>query len=388
MAKTALPIKVLMVMHNSTITGPNMATLSLLKAIDRSICRIDVASPAEGYFAEQLKGMGVTHIPLEFGRYEDIVTILRLIFILRRGGYDILHGHMGRVGPIICIAGKAARVKAIILTEHMSAGSHTWIGNDPFKLFVHRLFHVISNNFLDMVIAVSDKARKSYISRQGIRPEKTAVIYNSIYLDKEKAVDRAAIRARLGLSRDDVVIGTVGRLVREKGYGDVILAAGEILRYNRGVHFLIVGDGPEKENLEKLARAKNLDKKVTFTGFYTDIDDIMEAIDILVHPSWTESAESFGLVLIEAMARRKAVVTSDIEPFFEIIKDGRSGFLFPEKNYRALAEKINLLLGDRKLMEEMGRFGYEIVKEKFDARIIARKTEELYKKILAKKKRG
>ena len=75
MAKTALPIKVLMVMHNSTITGPNMATLSLLKAIDRSSCRIDVASPAEGYFVEQLKEMGVTHIPLEFGRYKNKIIL-------------------------------------------------------------------------------------------------------------------------------------------------------------------------------------------------------------------------------------------------------------------------------------------------------------------------
>ncbi len=125
---------------------------------------------------------------------------------------------------------------------------------------------------------------------------------------------------------------------------------------------------------------------MTFTGFRSDAASIMGSIDILVQPSWTESQESFGLVLIEAMAACKPVIATDIEPFFDIIEDGKSGFLFPEKDRKALAQKLLFLLNDRALMEKMGQRGYEIVKEKFDAGIIARKTEDVYKQVLGIKK--
>jgi len=386
MPQIDFPIKILMVMHTSAVTGPNMATLSLLKAIDRSSYRIEVASPGAGDLVGCLKDIGIPHIPLEFGRYTDLITLLRLISILRKGKYHILHGHMGRVGPIICIAGKIARVPAIILTEHMSAKSHAWMGNNFIRLFFHRLFHFVSNNCLNMVIAVSEKARRNYVLRQGIREEKTAAIYNSIYLEEKKDYGRITIRRELGLSESATVIGMFGRLIKEKGYSDVVLAAGEVLRHTRNVQFLVVGEGAERENLEALVKSKGLEKNVIFAGFRQDTSNIMESIDLLVQPSWTESNESFGLVLIEAMAAGKPVIASNIEPFFEVVEDGKSGLLFPEKNHKALAQKLLFLLNDRALMEKMGRCGYEVIKEKFDARIIARKTEDVYKQVLRIKK--
>lgn len=380
--KIDFPIRILQLMHTSSITGPNMAALYLLRAMDRNNYEVAVASPPSGHFAERLKEIGIRHIPLGFGRYWDIITMLRLIFILGKGKYHILHGHLGRVGPMVCLAGKIARVPAIILTEHLNAASHAWIGGNFVKLFFHRLFHFISNNCLDMVIAVSETTRKSYVLRQGISEEKTATIYNGIYLSEEKDSAGMAIREHLGLSRDALIVGMVSRLVREKGCADFILAAEEVLRHNQNVRFLMVGDGPERQNLQRLAESKNVDKKVIFTGFRPDAAEIMQAIDILVQPSWSESGESFGCVLIEAMAARKSVVASDIGPFLEIIEPGESGLLFPEKDYRTLAQKLNLLLNDSELREGMGRRGYQIVKEKFDARIIARQTEAVYREVL------
>jgi glycosyltransferase involved in cell wall biosynthesis len=237
-----------------------------------------------------------------------------------------------------------------------------------------------------MVIAVSEKARRNYVLRQGIKEEKTAAIYNGICLEEKKCCDRITIRRELGLSESAAVIGMFGRLVKEKGYSDVVLAAGEVLRHTRNVQFLVVGEGAERENLEVLVKSKGLEKNVIFAGFRQDTSNIMESMDLLVQPSWTESNESFGLVLIEAMAAGKPVIASNIEPFFEIVEDGKNGLLFPEKNYSALAQKIILLLSDRRLMDSMGRCGYEIVKEKFDARIIARKTEDVYEQVLGIKK--
>ena len=280
------PIKVLMVAHTSAMTGPNTATISLLRMIDRDNFKIEVASPKEGYFVDRLKDIGISHIDLEFGSYRDIFTLFRLIFVLIKGRYNIVHGHMGRVGPIICVAGKMAQVPAIILTEHMSAGSHTWIKKNSLRLFFHSLSHAISNNCLDLVIAVSETARSNYVLRQGIGKEKTVVIYNGVCIGDKKNSDRTAMRERLGVvDKNTVVIGMFGRLTMEKGYSDVILAAKEVVQRNKNVLFLVVGEGSERQNLERLVRSECMTNKVTFMGFQKDAADIMDAIDILVQPS-------------------------------------------------------------------------------------------------------
>lgn len=234
-----------------------------------------------------------------------------------------------------------------------------------------------------MVIAVSEIARKNYCLRQGIKEEKTVTIYNGTCLEDEDDIDTTALKKGLGLEKNSVVAGMFGRLIKEKGYQDAILAAEEMLKTDRKFHLLIVGDGNYGKDLENIVKERSLSEKVIFAGFRSDADRIMKTIDILIQPSWTESHESFGLVLIEAMAARKCVIASGIAPFLEVVEDQKNGYIFPEKDHGALAMALKILLDDPALREKMGQRGYDIVKEKFDARMIARKTEDVYRRVLS-----
>ena len=389
MKKIEFPIKILMVLHSSGLTGPNKATVSLLKAMDKDKYKVDVACPRDGDLSKVLREAGIFRVPLEFGRNRDILTAIDLIRILKRNNYHVLHGHMGRVGPMICASGKMAGVPAIILTEHMNDSSHTWMREDKLRLRIHHLFHMLSNSILDRVIAVSECARISYIARQGMREDKVVTIYNSTrIMEDHRVLDdsaRTSLREELRFGENTLVVGTVGRLIKEKGHEDVVMAGRRVLHKYPEARFLVVGDGPQRAYLEALARKEGLADKCIFLGFRRDMDDVMRAIDILVQPTHRECPESFGLVLIEAMARRKAVIASDIEPFREIIKDGENGLLFSEKDVTALADKLTILLEDRAIVRLLAERAFCVVKERFNPESAARKTEELYSDILRSK---
>lgn len=377
-----------MVFHTSGITGPGNATISFLEKIDKDKYQIDIASPSEGDFVKLLNEKEFRHIPLEFGPKRDLLTVFNLVRILRINKYHILHGHMGRVGPIICASGKIARIPAIILTEHMNDSTHSWLDKNFIRLFFHRFFHFITNNCLDRVIAVSENTRRSYITRQGIKKEKVITIYNTTNLLKDSYFfdepKRLALRKNLGIKEGEIIIGMIGRLVKEKGYEDAIIAGREILKKHPRIKFLLVGEGPCRKDLENFVIKEKLENKIIFLGFRKDIDDIMKAIDILVQPSHRNS-ESFGLVLIEAMANKKVVVASDIKPFKEIINDGENGFLFKGKSSKALTEKLDFILSNRNLLAAICDKGYDSVKEKFNQELIWEKTANLYKEVLISK---
>jgi glycosyltransferase involved in cell wall biosynthesis len=382
------PVRVLMVFHTSGLTGPNKATLSLLEGIDRAKFQIDAASPTRGEFVNRLKDIGVRHIPLIFGRKKDLFTVINLISILGKNRYHILHGHMGRVGPCICLAGKICAVPIIILTEHMSSAEHAWLKNKPLRRFFHHLGHHITNNCLDKVIAVSEDARKNYISRQGISQDKVVTIPNGICFSQDSHLDDAKkkyLKKTFGFDENTIIIGMIGRLIKEKGYQDVIMAVPDILQCNPAVRFLVVGDGPERQNLENLTKELNLTEKIKFLGFRNDADILIQAFDILVQPSWRECHESFGLVLLEAMAQRIAVIASDISPLEEIVIHGQTGLLFEEKNPRDLGEKVISLLKDKDFAYQLSQKGYSVAKEKFNCQLVGQKTTGLYQEVLLSK---
>ena len=383
------PVRILMVFHSASLTGPNKASLSLLKSVDKSKYKITVACPPKGYFVDYLNDIGVEHIPLEFSQGGDIFTLIRLISILRKNRYHVLHGHLGRTGPLICLAGKVCNVPVTILTEHMNDASHSWIEKDAIKLFFHKLWHTASNNLLDKVIAVSEDTRKNYIKRQGINEKKVAVIYNSVYLGESIQPGRSkemSSRESIGFNRDDIVIGMVGRLVKGKGYDDVIAASRAIVTYNPRVKFLVVGDGPEMGNLKALARHSGIEDRIKFLGFRADADDLIKIVDLLIQPSHNAPPESFGMVLIEAMASRVPVISSDIAPFKEIVENGINGLLFKKGNPADIAEKVISLLENRNLTNDLVRRGYDTVKEKFSSQKIAKETCDVYKKTLLSKR--
>ena len=193
---------------------------------------------------------------------------------------------------------------------------------------------------------------------------------------KDFSSDVAKINKKYGLEGKKIVLFT-GRLTKYKGVDYLIRAAKNI----QGT-VLIVGDGPERQNLEKLIKDYEI-TNVKIIGWIKTEDHIsLQAFyaraDVYVAPStWKEP---FGLVIVEAMASKKAVVATHSGGITSIIKNEVNGLLVKTRDSKAISDKVNLLLADDELRKTMGNKAFETVKQKFTWEKMTDEYEKIYRK--------
>lgn len=369
------PLKILHVIHSSELSGPQRHLLDIAKAIDKSKFTIEVACP-DGWLSNELKKNNIIVYEVELKDKVSIYSLLSLYRIVRRGAYNILHGHMGRTGFYVKCAGFLTGIP-VIVTEHLLAYDHSWIKN-PIKRSLHLLGHRFSNRMAELVIAVSDEARNAYIKRQKIFPEKILTIHNFVDTDIVATEhDAESIRREFGINKDEIIVGYVGRLDWRKGLKTIIDAASGLV----DMKFLIVGDGEDKESFLNEIKKKGLEKNFILTGTRQDIPALIKAMDIFIFPSHAPY-ESFGMVVIEAMSEEKSVIASDIGPVREIIVDGKDGILIPQKDPNALRSAIIKLIKNKELRKQIGEQGRKTVIERFSLSKAIKKIEEVYERII------
>jgi len=161
-----------------------------------------------------------------------------------------------------------------------------------------------------------------------------------------------------------------------------LVAANEIFRKNNKVKFVLIGDGVTRERIEKMVSDLGITNNVIFTGARRDVPDIISIIDVGVLSShW----EGLPLALLEYMAASKPVVSTDVSGLSEVIDNGVNGFLVPAGSFQALADKINLILENKSLAQELGKNGFSTVKYKFSEEVMMSRVKSLYKETLAGK---
>lgn len=182
-------------------------------------------------------------------------------------------------------------------------------------------------------------------------------------LSKYTKEDRMRIRNELSISTDDTLIVAIGRLTYLKSFDLLLYATRDVLKENSKITVAIVGQGKEEKNLKALAKKLRIDSRVVFTGFRSDVADILNSADLLVHPS---ALEGIPNVIMEAMAMAKPVVAVNACGMPELVVDGETGLLVQPDSKESLTEAILKLIRDKGKMEEMGKKGYHRVKQHFD----------------------
>lgn len=174
----------------------------------------------------------------------------------------------------------------------------------------------------------------------------------------------------------------VGRIEPRKGLKYLILALNEVIKFIPDVKLVVVGDSPFKA-LYKHYISKNIEDKIIFVGkvSYDELPKYYVSCDVFVSPA-TEK-ESFGIVLLEAMASKIPVIASDIEGYKQVIKDEINGFLFENKNYKDLANKIIMVLKNRTLVNRVVERAYIEVLEKYSWEVVSREIESYYYELLS-----
>lgn len=357
-------IKVIHIIADLNYGGAGQYLFNILKYTNYEKYEIQVICHGKGQLYEKLireTNIKVHLVSPTTKAKSFSVEILKGIYsILKTEKPDLVHVHASLAGRI---AGKILGMK-IILTKH-------WRQNKG-----RRLINKITANLLtDKIIAISQSVATSLVEA-GIGEKKIALIHNGIDI---KHYEEAILKnyKKIWNLEDEKIIGIVGRLELEKDHETFLQAAKILCEKRKDVHFIIVGHGSRRQELEDYSVELGINNKLTFTGFISDVREAISTFDISV---LTSTNEAFGLVLAESMILEKPILATNLDGIYEVVKDG--GRFFKAKDYNALANHIEDLLDDSVTREKLGEIGKKRVRDMFDARKMVAKLENLYKEVL------
>lgn len=246
-------------------------------------------------------------------------------------------------------------------------------------------------------ILVNAEAIKAWLLEQGYHSGKIAIIKNGIDLSKfpDRGV-RSGFRRELGLPLDAPLVVMLSRMNPQKGVEHFLEAAAYVKRLCPEAYFLLVGgafhahkgkikrNDDYQEQLTRCAARLGLGKHLIFTGFRSDVPDVLAEAAVSVLPSFSEGLSN---TLLESMAAGVPVVTTRVGGNPEVIEHGKGGILVPPRDSRALAEAIYAILKNRDLAKSLGEAGRRRVADRFSLDRMVRETQDLYMKLLEGKSR-
>jgi glycosyltransferase involved in cell wall biosynthesis len=326
---------------------------------------------------EYLTLPNVTIEILEDSWRPSFASTRKLIKILRRYRPKILHVHFVGFLNLFSWAGRLVSAERIFFTDQASRPENYIATRAPFwKRILGRLI----NWPLTKVICVSDYNRRCMTTLDLLPAHRFECIYNSVDLSR---VSRSAERAATFRQTRDIPVGRklitqVSWLIPEKGIPDLLQATNLLVAQDKDVQLVLVGDGAQLEEYQRLATQLGLNGYVTWAGLIQDpfAEGVYDAADVVCQVSrWQEA---FGWVLAEAMASQKPVIGTTVGGIPEIIQDGKSGYLINPGSPETLAEKLSQLLANEELRKQMGEAGCETVKTKFELQKNVARLIELY----------
>ncbi len=331
----------------------------------------------QGKLAEELKRLNISLHVIEEKENNPVKLFIKTYRWLKGQDVDLVHSHRYKENIIGSLAAKIGGIHHIIRTYHGMPEPFGGFKNIKYKSYIF-LDYLISKLLVQQIITVSFEMKKKLSRRLGSK--KITSIPNSVNLDSLK-IEKSPQRVReiLGLDEDCRIIGSAGRLVPIKGYQVFLKAAQLIKRKQSRVKFLIVGDGPEKLNLEKLADELKISEDFLFPGYREDILDIINAMDIFVLTSFHEG---IPMVLLEAMSLEKSIVATKVGGIPEVVTDQISGTLVGPNDPEGLAKKSLYLLQNKETREKMGSEAKRRIKESFTAERMAQRVSEIYQSMV------
>lgn len=331
-------------------------------------------NPALDKWCENFQKEGIKVIRLEVRHKHDPRHYSMLKKLIKDEKIDLLHAHIWN--PASCryayLAAKSTKTP-LITTEH-----------DPFKLnFFKDAFKKRALNHVSKIITVSENNKKILTKLYPEQSKKIKVILNGIDVTWWKSQllrfteeDCKKIKQDVFMTQDDaLIIISIAELHERKGLKYLIKAMSEVVAKYPNIKLAIVGEGPERSELENLIKKLNLENHVILLGRKSDIPKLLKSSDIFVLPS---IREAFGLVNLEAMLTPLPIIATKVGGIPEIVTDKKTGFLVETESEKALSEALIKLLSSPKTRQKMALEGQKRVIELFDAKKMAEKYEKIY----------
>jgi len=339
---------------------------------------MEFVADAKGVSIEVIEELGRSISPLR-----DARAVIRLAQLIRRERPTILHTHTakaGAVGRAAALLAGGARPPIVVHTfhGHVLRGYFNRVATFGFRTLERLLARVTTK-----LIAVSPEVRDDLV-RLGVAPaEKFAVIRLGIELDQRVCSSddqRTETRRVLGLGRGEpFVVGWVGRMTAVKRTDLVVRVLRALVDRGVDARLLLVGDGPDREALERLAHDLGVVKRCLFLGYQEDVARFYDAIDVLLLPSVNEGTP---VSVIEALAAERPAVATRVGGIPDVVRDGVDGFLVDSDEPDALAERLAELAADPLRRTAMGEAGRARVLERYAVDRLVDDVDALYRQLL------
>ncbi len=314
----------------------------------------------------------------------DMTALWRLYRHIERERYAIVHTNTAKAGILGRLAAKMAGTPIIVHTVH-GITFHEF--RHPLARSSFRLLEQATAKITDAFIAVGHDLQAYYL-RHGIgQASQYEVIHTGMHLEKfinARSLSqecRLRIRQELGILPTDRVIGHVSRFDPGKGQEYLLSATSEILRRVPNTKVVFAGDGLYRQRFEALAAELGIAPHVIFTGFRTDIEDIIAIFDIAV---FTSLWEGLPRVIVQYLAEEKPIVAFDIPGVSELVAHGENGLKVPLKDVAALTASILQLLEQPDLARTMGAAGGLMLDDSWTSQHMVAHIAALYQDLLQK----
>ena len=316
-----------------------------------------------------------------FSKYLDIISAYKIKKLIGTQ-LDIIHIHQSGDLSTAVLLKKLFHFSKIVYSQQMDS-----------RFNKKDLFHKWIYKNVDQIVTMTNDMKNNHIANTPVNKKNITTIYNGIDLSrfsKKYTYDKDLFLTSLNIPLNRIVLGCVARLDSLKNQALLIDSVALLIKEkNLNLHLLIIGDETDsitgkgyKQKLIEKVNNLSLSKNVTFIEFTNEIDKYFDIMDIFVLPT---DKESFGYVLIEAMAKGKPVIASNQCGPLEIIENGKNGFHFESRNKLDLAEKIEKLSESEEIRQTMGKNSHEIALKKFDFKVTIDLYVNLFERLIEQK---
>ena len=337
--------------------------------LDIFVCCLD----SIGELGELLKDKGIPVFLLNRKPGKDLSLPFKIARICRTKKIDLLHAH--QYAPFIysALSRFLYHPPKLIFTEH----GRSFPDIDKFS---HRIVNKILNLVTDRITVVSESCKKSLVRYEGFFPGKIQILPNGIDLRKfsEVKADKSEIKHNLGISKNSLVIGCVGRVEHPKNPLFLIKIFSLVSSKISNVRLLMVGDGKQLQECKDLAAELKIIDKVQFLGMRRDIPELMKIFDIFVLASLTEA---MPLALLEAMTSGVPAVCTNVGDIAEFVIENKTGLLSPRDDINEFSNNLIRLLRDNETRRNMSEAAKKMAFERFDIKNMLNEYFKKYKEL-------
>ena len=283
-----------------------------------------------------IKHVHIPEMKREIRLIKDFIAFCKMVKLFRKEKPDIVHTRTAKCGTIGRIAAKVTGVPVIIHTYD----GHVFNGYfGKLKTWIILNIERMHARYTDRIIAISNSQKEELLKYLKIKdPDKIRVVHIGFDFKNDfKAPNNGSLREELKLSDNDLLVGYVGRLAPIKRLDRLIAAYEKVASRIPSGKFVIVGDGEQREEMERMVRERNLQDRTFFLGVRQDMEKIYSGVDVVALSSDNEGTPA---VLIEALNYGKAVTATNVGGVPDVVTDGVSGLLTTANGPKELADNL------------------------------------------------